>query len=55
MMDMKALAGLLHEIVTYARYASETGRLHTLVDDVLKVGADATAPPAGGALFTPVV
>jgi hypothetical protein len=40
-MDLK---DLLHEIVTYGRIASETGRLHALVEDVLGVVAPAAEP-----------
>jgi len=54
-MDLKALGNLLHEIVTYGRIATETGRLHALIDDVLAVAEDATAgPTAGNQFYTPV-
>ncbi len=42
-MDLK---DLLHEIVVYGRIASESGRLHTLIEDVLGVAEPAAEPAA---------
>lgn len=42
-MDLK---DLLHEIITYGRIASESGRLHTLIEDVLGAVENKPAPAA---------